>query len=54
MTKDQREELQHLKREANSPKSELIDLIRKIEAISPKEAEKLTKIVGKLENWQWK
>jgi hypothetical protein len=54
MTNQQREELQHLKREANSPKSDLIDLIRKIEEISPKEAENLTKIVAKLESWQWK
>jgi hypothetical protein len=54
MTNDQREELAHIKREANSPKSDLIDLIRKLEVISPKEAEKLSKIVGKLENWQCK
>ena len=54
MTKQQREDLMHLKREVNSPKSELIDLIRKIEEISPREAEKLSKIVGKLESWQAK
>jgi hypothetical protein len=52
MTNQQREELKHLKREASSPKSRLIDLIRRIEAISPREGEKLSKIVARLEDWQ--
>lgn len=54
MTKEQREELRFLKSEANSPKRDLMDLIRRIEAISPRDAAKLESIVGKLESWQHK
>jgi hypothetical protein len=52
MTKTQREELKHLKSEAGSAKSRLIDLVRKVEAISPSQAEQLSKISARLEDWQ--
>lgn len=54
MTKEQREELAHLKREINSPKRDLIDILRRVERLSPREAAKLETIIGKLESWQSK
>jgi hypothetical protein len=52
MTKEQREELRHLKSEVNSPKSRLIDILSKLEQISPSQAKQLGQIIGRLEHWQ--
>lgn len=52
MTKKQREELRHLISEVNDPKSRIMELMDRIEAISPARARKLGRIIGKLEHWQ--
>lgn len=52
MTKDRKTELKHLVNECNSPKGRLMELLRRIEAISPPQARKLERIIGRLEAWQ--
>ena len=52
MTNEQRQQLQHLKHEINQPKGILIDLLRRIEAISPAQGEKFARIIGRLEAFQ--
>lgn len=52
MTQDDRDELTFLKREVNPIKSDLMDILRKVEAISPSQAAKLERIIGNLEAWQ--
>ena len=52
MTKQQREELIHLRREASQAKSRLIALASRIDAISPRQGEQLGKIIARLEDWQ--
>lgn len=52
MTSADREKLKHLKEEVNSPKSKLIQLAMEVANVSPKQAESLEKIIGKLEAWQ--
>ena len=46
------EEIERIKQECNHPKSELIRLLSKLEEVSPTQAEKLSKIIGRLETWQ--
>jgi hypothetical protein len=41
-----------LKKEANRPKSDLIQLLNQIESVSPGEARKLEAIIIRLEKWQ--
>jgi hypothetical protein len=48
MTKKQREELKHLIDEINAPKSRIMELMDRIEAISPARARRLGRIIGKL------
>lgn len=52
MTKQQAEQLAHLKKEINSPKSALIRLMREVGHISPSKASQLDAIIGRLEAWQ--
>ena len=52
MTKEQREELKHLKSEVSSPKHKLIDILSSVESISPKQADQLARIIARLEDWQ--
>jgi hypothetical protein len=52
MTKTEREQLKGLKREATSIKSSLLRLASEIDNICPREAERLSNIVGRLESWQ--
>jgi hypothetical protein len=52
MTNKQREELRHLINEVNSPKSRIMELMDRIEAISPSRARELGRIIGRLEHWQ--
>lgn len=52
LTKQQAEELKHLKHELSQPKSRLIDIARRIEAISPRQGEMLGKIIARLEDFQ--
>jgi hypothetical protein len=49
---DKESELRHIKSECNSPKHKLLDLARRLESISPREAAKLDAIIGRLEKWQ--
>lgn len=50
MTK--RDEIEFLKHEANQIKSRLIDIERRLEPLSVKEADRLSRIIGRLEAWQ--
>ena len=52
MTKVQREELKHLKSEVNSPKHDLMRIMRRIDEISPRQGDEMGKIIGRLEWWQ--
>lgn len=52
MTRAQRERLAHLKREANHQKTELLRLADMIRELSPRQAEQLDSIIGRLEGWQ--
>lgn len=52
MTKSQREELKRLKSEISQPKSRLLDLLRRVEQISPSQGDQLARIIGRLEDWQ--
>lgn len=52
MTKQQAEELKHLKREISQPKTRLIAIQRRIEELSPRQGAQLGTIVGRLEYWQ--
>jgi hypothetical protein len=52
MTKDQREELAHLKREISQPKHQILDILRRVESISPSQGEQLGRILARLEDWQ--
>ena len=52
MKKEQREELQHLKREVNAPKHDLIGILRRVENVSPTQARALRRILERLEYWQ--
>ena len=54
MNKQQRTELARLKSEINQPKHRLIDILSRIEEISPRQAEMLGKIIGRLEDFQHK
>lgn len=52
MTKEEREEeIRYLKKETISIKSKLIDIERRMEHVSEKEAKKLGNIIGRLEAW---
>jgi tetrahydromethanopterin S-methyltransferase subunit G len=55
MTKEEREEreeeIRYLKKESISIKSRLIDIERRMEYVSRREAEKLGNIIGRLEAW---
>lgn len=51
-TKIQRAELKAWKSSINSPKHDLIQIMRKIDAISPRQGEELGRIIGRLESWQ--
>ena len=44
--------IRELKKEASSIKSRLIDLQRKLEEESAREAESLGRVIGRLEAWQ--
>lgn len=52
MTRKERDELAYLKREISNAKSELIRIERRIAQISPRQAEKLGSIIGRLEDFQ--
>ena len=52
MSGAKKEKIQHIKQECNHPKSELIRLLSKLEEVSPAQAAKLDKIIGRLEAWQ--
>lgn len=52
MTKLQAEELKRLKGEINQHKSRLLEIARKVSAISPRQGEQLGSILGRLEDWQ--
>lgn len=52
MTKTQRERLQHLARECNSPKHQLMNILREVESISPAKARALDRAIAKIEAWQ--
>lgn len=52
MTAQEKQELKSLKSCINSPKHELLQLCRKVEAISPRQGEELSRIIGRLEWWQ--
>ncbi len=52
MTKQELETLKHLKSEANSAKRRLLDLASKIDSVSPRQADQLRTICGRLEDWQ--
>ncbi len=47
-----KELIKQIKHDVNNPKSELIRLQSRLEEISKSQAEKLGKIIGRLENWQ--
>lgn len=54
-SKAQQEQLQEIRRCVNSPKHELIKLVRELEDMGQKSrAEALDRLVGKLEAWQHK
>ena len=52
MTTQEAEKLAFLKKEVNSPKSALIQLMRKVGEVSPTQAAQLDAIIGRLEAWQ--
>lgn len=52
MTKQQRERLQCLKREATQAKSALIRIMSEVGAISPAEGRKLGRAINAVERWQ--
>lgn len=52
LTKQQSEDLKHLKSELSQPKSRLIDIARHIEQISPRQGEMIGKIIARLEDFQ--
>lgn len=52
MTKQQADELKHLKNEINQHKSRLMEIERKVSSISPKQGSQLGSIIGRLEAWQ--
>jgi hypothetical protein len=52
MTKQQKEMIKQLKAEINSPKHRLLEILRRIEEISPSESDKMGRIIWKLEVWQ--
>ena len=47
-----KEKVDEIKHDVNEPKSRLIRILSKLEEINTKEAEKLSKIIMKLEAWQ--
>ena len=51
-TAEKQSKIAQIKSEVNSPKHRLIDIVRKLEEISPREAGKLNTLIGKLEDWQ--
>ena len=52
MTNDERKKLKDLKSDINKPKHELIRILSEIEIISPRQAESLSKIIGRIEYFQ--
>jgi hypothetical protein len=52
MTKEQRERLAHLKREATQAKSALMRILSEVETISASSALKLAKGIERIERWQ--
>jgi hypothetical protein len=52
VTKDQREELKHLKSEVSQAKHRLLEILRRVESISPAQGNQLSRIIGRLEDWQ--
>lgn len=52
MTKEQRAKLHVLKREISAPKHALIEMLRQVEELSPRQAEQLSRIIARLEDWQ--
>ena len=51
LAKSQRTQLKNLKARASAPKSELFRLANQIDALSPKQADELRRIAGRLERW---
>lgn len=52
MTNEQRRELVRLKSEVSQHKGRLLDILRRVEAISPRQGEQLARILSRLEDWQ--
>ena len=52
MTKQQREEVRRIKNSVSFIKSDLIRTASKLRELSPREADKLDRIIFKLEGWQ--
>ena len=52
MTNDERRKLKELKADINKPKHKLLRILSEIESISPRQAESLAKIIGRLEDYQ--
>lgn len=52
MKKENKWKVDFIKHELNSQKDSLIDSMHALEEIDKKEAEKLGKIIGRLEQWQ--
>lgn len=46
------DKIQFLKRECSQQKSRLMDIERKLRELDLKEADKLGRIIGRLEDWQ--
>lgn len=44
--------LLHLKKECSQPKTRLLDILRMLRSIDPAQADKLGRIIGRLEDWQ--
>ena len=52
MTKQQSEELKHLKTEINTHKSRLLEIARRVSSVNAKQGDQLFGIIGRLEGWQ--
>lgn len=46
------QQIWNLKREVNSPKSRLIDIMRDLRELAPRKARSLENIIARLEEWQ--
>jgi molecular chaperone GrpE (heat shock protein) len=52
MTNTERQKMKALKHEISHPKRELLRVVAEMEAMSPRQAEQLAKIVARLEDFQ--